>query len=268
MRARNQKLTQTNLRVLLKEKGFTQTSLADALGITYQQVQKYCSGQNEMSLKTMLETCKYLNVNPVDIYPEIELYDKGFFVPKTKQSLISQEVENLEDIATTTGKKNITINNNTTNHIYKSNFFENFFSNIRLLDVNSKGALLFKIAVSIIILNYILYLGFRTFGFSYAPFIGGNDHLGQLMWDRIIFTYPMSFILPLLIRHWLVYILPLITFGSILRRVFDIIGLTEFAALTPDYLWYLKTFIALILTLIYAWIVKTYLRKPTNTKTA
>ncbi|MCL2567455.1 MAG: hypothetical protein FWE18_05115, partial [Alphaproteobacteria bacterium] len=155
-------------------------------------------------------------------------------------------------------------NNNTTN-IYKTNFFEDFFSNIRLMDVNSKGALLFKIAIFIIVIDSALYLGFRLFGHSYAPFIGANDHFGQVLWAYMIFSYPMSFILPLLIRHWSVYIITLTAFLSIMRRVFDSIGITAHSAMTPYSLWIIKTLIALVLTLGYAWIVKTYLRNPPKT---
>ncbi|MDR0483938.1 MAG: helix-turn-helix domain-containing protein [Alphaproteobacteria bacterium] len=251
--ARAQKITKSNLTPLLKEKGHTFKELAEYLGVSTQQAQKYGNGSNELSLKLLMETCKFLDCYPEQIYPEIEMYDKGFHVPKTGVSTIEDS------------EKNVTINNNTTN-IYKSNIFEDFFSNVRLLDVNQRGALLLKIAVFIIALDLALYFGFRTFGFSYAPFIGGNDHLGQIMWSYIMFAWPLGFILPLVIKHWSVYIITLNAINSMLRRLLDITGITDFSELSPNNVWLIKALVALVLTLGYAWIVKTYLRKPTNTK--
>ncbi|MCL2610758.1 MAG: hypothetical protein FWE02_03665, partial [Defluviitaleaceae bacterium] len=155
-------------------------------------------------------------------------------------------------------------NNNTTN-IYKTNFFEDFFSNIRLMDVNSKGALLFKIAIFIIVIDTFLYMGFRTFGYTYAPFVGSNDHLGQLLWAWIIFTWPMSFVLPLLIKHWSVYVITLMTFRGVVGFIFSIMDISDIQYIDSQSIWIIKTLIALVLTLGYAWIVKTYLRNPPKT---
>ncbi|MDR0485089.1 MAG: helix-turn-helix transcriptional regulator, partial [Alphaproteobacteria bacterium] len=136
---KKQRITKNNLRALLKEKGHTYVSLAEHLGVSYQQAQKYGNGSNEMSLKLLMETCKLLDCYPEQVYPEIEMYDKGFHVPKTlstpiedaKLDIASNETAiNSEDLIKNTNEKNITINNHTTtNNIYKSNFFEDFFSN-------------------------------------------------------------------------------------------------------------------------------------------
>ncbi|MCL2567653.1 MAG: helix-turn-helix transcriptional regulator [Alphaproteobacteria bacterium] len=257
------RITQSNLAGLLKEKGKTFKELGEYLGVTTQQAQKYGHGYNEMSLMLLMKICKLLDVNPQDIYPEIEMYDKGFSVPKTK---VKESAENLEDLDS---EKNVVINN----YYNKSNIFADFFSNVRLLDVNAKGALLFKIAVFIIVLDCFLYAGFRLLGQQYAPFIGVNGHLGQLLWSWIIFTWPMSFVLPLLIKHWAVYIITLFTFHGMLGFAFDIWGmgiLHQQGQIDAQSLWVIKFLIALVLTLGYAWIVKTYLRSPpkTITKTA
>ncbi|MDR0484150.1 MAG: hypothetical protein LBH40_02590, partial [Alphaproteobacteria bacterium] len=178
----------------------------------------------------------FLQCNPEDIYPNIIIYDKGIEIPKSTSFL--------------------------------GNFFNN--SNLRLFDTNSYGALLFKIAVFIICIDSFLYLGFRLLGYTYAPFIGGNDILGQLLWGWVIFTYPMSFILPLIIRHWSVYIITLLTFKGILDFVFDIWGkgiMSNWGHIIPHNILIIQTIISFFLTLGYAWVVKTYLRKPINTKT-
>ena len=43
------------LRIACKEAGFSQTKLADACGITFQQVQKYISGANRMSVSRLYQ---------------------------------------------------------------------------------------------------------------------------------------------------------------------------------------------------------------------
>ncbi|MDR2007847.1 MAG: helix-turn-helix domain-containing protein [Alphaproteobacteria bacterium] len=256
--ARKMRITESNLTKILKEKGYTFKELGEYLGVSTQQAQKYGNGDNELSLKLLLETCKFLDCYPQEIYPEIELYDKGFNIPKT-QKLLSNLPEAAQD-------KSITINNTTTN-VYKSNFFEDLFSNIKLMDINSRGALLFKIAVFLIVVDAFIYVGFRLFGYTYAPFIGADGLSGQLMWQIVVFTFPLSFILPLLIKHWSVYVLTFSTFhgilsllaGSFLHITINYIASNQ---VDPHALWLIKGAIALILTLIYAWIVKTYLRKP------
>jgi transcriptional regulator with XRE-family HTH domain len=41
----------------------TQTELAEAIGVTFQQIQKYEKGRNQISLKRMLMMCKALNIH-------------------------------------------------------------------------------------------------------------------------------------------------------------------------------------------------------------
>lgn len=55
------------IREFRKIRGVTQTDIADALGITFQQVQKYENGVNRVSVSTMIGICKALNITPMDV---------------------------------------------------------------------------------------------------------------------------------------------------------------------------------------------------------
>lgn len=50
------------LRALRKERGISQTEVADFLGISFQQVQKYENGTNRLSASVLWELAQYLNV--------------------------------------------------------------------------------------------------------------------------------------------------------------------------------------------------------------
>ncbi|MBB3453929.1 transcriptional regulator with XRE-family HTH domain [Rhizobium sp. BK313] len=47
--------------------GLSQSDLAEKLGVTFQQVQKYEKGLNRVSVSTFILICKTLNVEPMDI---------------------------------------------------------------------------------------------------------------------------------------------------------------------------------------------------------
>ena len=51
---------------LRKAKGLSQTALGDAVGVTFQQIQKYEKGQNRVGAGRLLEIAKFLGV-PVSI---------------------------------------------------------------------------------------------------------------------------------------------------------------------------------------------------------
>ncbi len=56
------------LRKSRKRANLTQTELADALGITFQQVQKYERGANRISASRLWEICKVLGKTPNDFF--------------------------------------------------------------------------------------------------------------------------------------------------------------------------------------------------------
>ena len=52
------------IRSARKTLGLSQTHIADALGVSFQQVGKYESGQNTMSVPTFLTICRALHLKP------------------------------------------------------------------------------------------------------------------------------------------------------------------------------------------------------------
>jgi len=58
------------LRIACKEAGFSQTKLADACGITFQQVQKYQSGDNRMSVSRLYQIAGILEKPIWYFFPE------------------------------------------------------------------------------------------------------------------------------------------------------------------------------------------------------
>ena len=50
-----------NLRAIRVSKGLTQKNLAEALGLTFQQVQKYEKGSNRISASTLLKVADYVD---------------------------------------------------------------------------------------------------------------------------------------------------------------------------------------------------------------
>lgn len=57
------------LRRLRIQRKLSQTALADALGITFQQIQKYERGINRISASTLVRAARALDVRPADLLP-------------------------------------------------------------------------------------------------------------------------------------------------------------------------------------------------------
>jgi transcriptional regulator with XRE-family HTH domain len=58
------------IRQLRKARGMSQENLGDALGITFQQIQKYERGTNRVSASMLVKTARTLNVAPTAILPD------------------------------------------------------------------------------------------------------------------------------------------------------------------------------------------------------
>src|SRR5580698_8437220 len=58
------------IRQMRKERGFTQTKLADALGITFQQVQKYERGTNGLAACRLPEIAAFFGVTITHLYEQ------------------------------------------------------------------------------------------------------------------------------------------------------------------------------------------------------
>ena len=59
------------LRLLRKGKGLTQAQLADAIGVTFQQVQKYERGSNRLSASKLFDAGKALGASPTAFFQDL-----------------------------------------------------------------------------------------------------------------------------------------------------------------------------------------------------
>lgn len=59
----------TRIRARRQELGFPQSHVAELVGITFQQLQKYEAGQNRVSAATLLRIASALRVEPVELLP-------------------------------------------------------------------------------------------------------------------------------------------------------------------------------------------------------
>jgi transcriptional regulator with XRE-family HTH domain len=57
------------IRTIRRRLGLSQTELGHALGVTFQQVQKYERGTNRVAGSTLVRLCRKLNVAPADVLP-------------------------------------------------------------------------------------------------------------------------------------------------------------------------------------------------------
>ncbi|WP_053251405.1 helix-turn-helix domain-containing protein [Ensifer adhaerens] len=61
------------LRAIRQTRGLSQEKVATALGLTFQQLQKYERGTNRISVPTLIQICEVLNAHPMEIignFPE------------------------------------------------------------------------------------------------------------------------------------------------------------------------------------------------------
>ncbi len=63
------------IRHLRKERRITQSQLAGALGLTFQQVQKYEKARNRISASKLVEIAKIFNVDVADLFLPVGSYD-------------------------------------------------------------------------------------------------------------------------------------------------------------------------------------------------
>jgi len=78
-----------NIRIFRLAKGLSQTALADATGVTFQQVQKYESGTNRVSSSRLVKISKVLEV-PVAQFFDQDGGKEETIASETAASLLSQ----------------------------------------------------------------------------------------------------------------------------------------------------------------------------------
>lgn len=57
------------LRQVRRSRGHSQVELADQLGVSFQQVQKYERGANRVSGSMMVRACRFLKIEPKELFP-------------------------------------------------------------------------------------------------------------------------------------------------------------------------------------------------------
>ena len=62
------------LKMLRKSAGFSQTNLANQVGVTFQQIQKYERGANRIGASRLWEFCKIFNVKPGRFFEGVEAH--------------------------------------------------------------------------------------------------------------------------------------------------------------------------------------------------
>lgn len=59
------------LQAARRAKGLTQGHVAEAIGVTFQQVQKYETGANRVAVSTLIRLCQALELDPVQFLPRV-----------------------------------------------------------------------------------------------------------------------------------------------------------------------------------------------------
>lgn len=57
------------VRAIRLDRGLSQNSLAQDIGVTYQQLQKYEAGRNRISVATLCKIARSLGIRPHDLLP-------------------------------------------------------------------------------------------------------------------------------------------------------------------------------------------------------
>jgi len=65
-----------NIKRIRQSRGLSQEKVAELLGVTFQQIQKYEKGQNRFPVGRMIVFCRHLNVTPTDVLHGID-WGKG-----------------------------------------------------------------------------------------------------------------------------------------------------------------------------------------------
>ena len=65
------------IRLRRHARGLSQSALGDAIGVSFQQIQKYERGSNRVSFSTMVRICQALGCNVSDLVAEVQQLDIG-----------------------------------------------------------------------------------------------------------------------------------------------------------------------------------------------
>lgn len=83
-------LVGNNIRILRREKGFSQSSLAERLGVTFQQVQKYEKGINRVGSGRLARLSQVLGVSVSRFFQGSEIGNAGGMPPEALTDLLAK----------------------------------------------------------------------------------------------------------------------------------------------------------------------------------
>lgn len=63
------------IRMLRQMRGLSQEKVATALGVTFQQIQKYERGSNRISVPTLIQMCEVLGAHPMEMIGDVRAAD-------------------------------------------------------------------------------------------------------------------------------------------------------------------------------------------------
>lgn len=83
-------------------KGLSQTELGESVGVTFQQIQKYESGRNKVSVSRLIDICKILDTPLMSFLTGLTEADKAsvIAISDVKQDKLLQDPERNKEIAT------------------------------------------------------------------------------------------------------------------------------------------------------------------------
>ncbi|KQW51033.1 MULTISPECIES: helix-turn-helix domain-containing protein [Ensifer] len=65
------------LKIIRQTRGLSQEKLGAAIGVTFQQIQKYERGTNRISLPAFVQICQVLNAHPMEVIGDFSMDDKA-----------------------------------------------------------------------------------------------------------------------------------------------------------------------------------------------
>ncbi len=82
-------------------KGMSQTELGESVGVTFQQIQKYESGKNKVSVSRLIDMCKILNVSLMNFVSGLDKAENAqiIAVSDVKQDKIIHDPERNKEAA-------------------------------------------------------------------------------------------------------------------------------------------------------------------------
>ncbi|HDH01481.1 MAG TPA: XRE family transcriptional regulator [Nitrospirae bacterium] len=103
----NKKILGALIRAARKRKGISQMKLAECIGVTYQQIQKYESGKSEVSVTRLYEIAEALGIPVTSLLAE-EIHQLKASEPQEIYGLLNNDEKKLVDLIRKINNKRLT----------------------------------------------------------------------------------------------------------------------------------------------------------------